>query len=253
MRTIIITPAIFLSASILAGCAATEAPAKPGTDELAGEGNDGEQPKADAAHDSFGFVAIEKSGAFQCNNPLSCLNYQLTRPNRSTIKCNDDQYHESCAVHAVEWTLKGLSQSQADQIEAALEREAQDPSLGVQVLAKGDFQIAVDFLTFIPTEVWLAQKVDGNTNGTFVRMFDRGIECVTAPCPVDEEDRLNSSRTMNIDGIDFGNTSGSLQDKVNTALTSPDGVILAGERMDRSEVSFTTELRSADQVFLRLQ
>jgi hypothetical protein len=58
---------------------------------------------------------------------------------------------------------------------------------------------------------------------------------------------------MNIEGIFFGDTSDVLQNRVNTALTSPDGVILAGERMDRNEVSFTEELRSADQVFLRLQ
>jgi len=250
----IITPAIFLSASILAGCAQDAAPTTPGTDELGGEnGQDGETPKADAAHDNFGFVAVEKSGAFQCNNPLTCVSYELTRPNRSTIKCNDGEYHDQCAVKAVSWTSAGLTQAQADKVEAAIEREAMDPSLGVQVLVKGDFKIYVDFLAFVPTEVWLAQKADGNTSGTFVRVFDRGVRCITAPCPTFEEGRLNSSRQMNIDGIDFGDTSDSLQEKAYTATTSPDGVILAGERTDRSAVSFVEELRTADQVFLRLQ
>lgn len=76
----IITPAVFLSASILAGCAQDAAPATPGTDELAGESaQDGETPEADAAHDNFGFVAVEKSGAFQCNNVLTCVSYELSR------------------------------------------------------------------------------------------------------------------------------------------------------------------------------
>jgi len=50
----IITPAIFLSASILAGCAQDAALTAPGDDELAGENNDGETPNAGAAHDNVG-------------------------------------------------------------------------------------------------------------------------------------------------------------------------------------------------------
>jgi hypothetical protein len=249
----IITPAIFLSASILAGCAQDAAPTAPGNDELAGENNDGETPKADAAHDNFGFLAVEKSGAFQCNNPLTCVSYELSRPNRSTIKCNDGEYHDQCGVKAIAWD-KVLTQEQAERVEAAIEREAMDPSIGVQVLVKGEYKIYVDFLAFEPTEVWIAQKKAGNTDGTFVRIFDRGIRCITAPCPVYEEGRLNSSRQMNIDGIDFGDdTSESLIEKIENATTSPDGVILVGERTHHSAASFVDELRTADQVFLPLK
>jgi hypothetical protein len=237
----IITPAIFLSASILAGCAQDAAPTAPGNDELAGETNDGEAPKADAAHDNFGFMAVEKTDAFQ-----------LSRPNRSTIKCNDGEYHDACGVQSIAWD-KLLTKAQTTKVEAAIERQAMDPSLGVQVLVKGEYKVYGDFVAFEPTEVWLAQKTDGNTDGTFVRLFDRGIRCITAPCPQYEEGRLNSSRQMNIDGIDFGDTSDSLQEKIYTATTSPDGVILAGERTHHSAVSFVDELRTADQVFLRLK
>jgi hypothetical protein len=253
--TRIITPAIFLSASILAGCAADHAPTVPGTDELGGEnGQDGETPKADAAHDNFGFIAVEKSGAFDCKSPLTCISYELSRPNRSTIKCNDGAYHDQCGVKDVVWDKAGLTQKQQDQVEAAIEREAQDPSLGVQVLVKGDFKIYVDFLAFEPTEVWLAQKATGSTDGTFVRVFDRGIRCITAPCPVYEEGRLNSSRQMNIDGIDFGDSAeDALQETVYDATTKADGVILAGERTTRGAGTLAEKLRTADQVFLPLK
>ena len=54
----LITPAIFLSASILAGGAADEAPAVTGTEELGGEhGQDGEAPKAAAARDNLRLIA----------------------------------------------------------------------------------------------------------------------------------------------------------------------------------------------------
>src|SRR5437879_1805952 len=46
-----------------AGCAADTA-TQPAADELGGENGDGEAAKADAAHDTFGFVAVEKDGAF---------------------------------------------------------------------------------------------------------------------------------------------------------------------------------------------
>ena len=250
--TRMITPAIFLSASILAGCAADPAPTQPGTDELAGESSqDGETPKADAAHDNFGFVAVEKSGAFDCKNPLTCVSYELTRPNRSTIQCNDGAYHDECGVKAIAWDKAGLTSKQQQTVEAAIEAEAHDPSIGVQVLVKGQYRIYVDFLAFEPTEVWLAAKANGSTNGTFVRVFDRGIRCITAPCPQYEEGRLNSSREMAIDGIDFGtDTSDSLQSKVYDATTAANGVILVGDRTTRSAVSFTEKLRTADQVFL---
>jgi len=184
----------------------------------------GEAPKADAAHDNFGFMAVEKTDAFR-----------LSRPNRSTIKCNDGEYHDACGVQAIAWD-KLLTKAQMTKVEAAIERQAKDPSLGVQVLVKGEYKVYGDFVAFEPTEVWLAQKTDGNTDGTFVRLFDRGIRCITAPCPQYEEGRLNSSRQMNIDGIDFGDTSDSLQEKIYTATTSPE----TGE--NSSETAFTDSI-----------
>ncbi|MBV8757743.1 MAG: hypothetical protein JO257_10720 [Deltaproteobacteria bacterium] len=249
MKKRIITPAIFLSAQILAGCTSSEAPTQPGSDELAGEtSQDGETPKADAAHDNFGFIAVEKSGAFDCHNPLTCISYELSRPNRSTIQCNDGAYHDQCGVKAINWDKAGLTSKEQQSVESAIEREAQDPSIGVQVLVKGQYKIYVDFLAFEPTEVWLAAKANGTTDGTFVRIFDRGIRCITAPCPQYEEGRLNSSREMPIDGIDYADDN-SLQDKVYEQTTQPDGIIVVGERTTRGTGRLQEKLRTADQVF----
>jgi hypothetical protein len=54
----IITPAIFLSASILAGCTTSSSGTTPGDDELAGEIGDGEQANADGI-DTFGVYTAQ--------------------------------------------------------------------------------------------------------------------------------------------------------------------------------------------------
>src|SRR6185503_15219052 len=109
---------LFLS---LGACAAqTPSTLSPGDDELAGENNDGEAAKADAAHDSFGFVSIHKVANPQ-PNPLIGANYSLERINRSTMKCNDGAYHATCGVHAINWG--NLSQTQQDKLEQMLSDE----------------------------------------------------------------------------------------------------------------------------------
>ena len=247
-----LTIATLLTSTVFAGCAGQDAPTTPGTDELAGEtGQDGEAAKADAAHDNFGFMAVEKSGAFDCHELLSCTRYELSRPNRTTIKCNDGQYASQCGVHAINWDKAGLTQTQITKVEAAIQREAQDPSIGVQVLVKGTYEIHVDFLAFQATEVWLAQRQGGNDAGTFVRIFDNGIRCIKAPCPEFEEGRLNSSRQLATEGFDFGaGISDALQARTYDATSKPDGVIVVGDRTMRNEVSFSETLRTVNQVYL---
>lgn len=243
--------ALLLSSTITA-CAAQDVATQPGNDELAGEnGQDGDAAKADAAHDNFGFIAVEKSGAFDCQSPLHCIQYNLTRVNRTTIQCNDGQYHDKCGVKSIVWSKAGLSDAQAATVQAAIDREAHDPTLGVQVLVKGSYRIYVDFLAFEPSEVWLAQVPAGSANGTFVRVFDRGIRCITAPCPQFEEDRLNSNRSMVIDAIDYPSVmQDSLQEQVYAATTSADGVIIAGDRTTHTQGRYIEKFRSINQVYL---
>ena len=232
----------------LGACATNQGTLEPGSDPLAGEAGDGDQAKADAAHDTFGYLAVHKVGTV--TNPLFGTAYNLQRANRSTTMCQDGAYHAQCGVHAMMWESMGLSQTQVDKIEAALQREIDDPSVGTQVIVKGSYKILVDFSGFEPTEIWVAQLSGGNDSGTFVQVFDRGIRCVTAPCPTFEEDKLNSTKTANIEGLDFGDSAtDSLQEKVDTATTTS-GAIVVGDRETRSAVSFVDELRSVNQVYL---
>ena len=223
----------------------------PGTDELAGESS-ADDAKADSpynVHDVQGYLAVTKTGT--CTNPITCAPYQLTRVNRATVMCNDGQYHDSCTVKAINFSVLGLSQDQQDAIEAALDAQNADPSIGTQVLVKGTYKIYVDFLAFEASEVWMAQMPSGSTDaGTWVLLSDTGLRCF-GDCKEVREEKLNSTRAMAINGMDFGDSfDQQLQIAIGTQERTTQGVIVVGERTEGvGETGATTELRSIDQAF----
>jgi len=244
MRTSIFASLLLAS---LGACAAQDnSNIQPADDELAGETGDGEQPKADAAHDTFGFVTIHKNTDPNVN-PLFGARYNLERTGRSTIKCNDGSYHATCGVHAINWG--NLSQTQQDKLEKLLSDEESGARLGAQVIVKGQFKIYVDFSAFEVSEVWAAQLAGGSDDGTFVQLFDNNIRCITAPCPTIEEDKLNSSKTVNTEGLswDDSGASSSLKTKVSAAIGST-GAIVVGDRV--TETALRNTLRTVHQVYL---
>ena len=244
----------FLFASTLLGACATDAQqTQPGNDELAGETGDGESPKADGT-DNFGFLALQKTGAFTCQG-LNCVQYRVTRANRSTVGCFDGIYRTSCEFQAVAWDTMKLAQDKVDAVEAAIQREAEDPTIGTQVLVRGTWKNYVEMTAFVPTEVWIAGKANGDDSGTFVRIVDKNIRCITAPCPTFEEGRLSSSRSMLISGLDFGITAkNSIEDafeaRVYDALETAEGAIVVGNRSTTGSGYKLERYRTVGQVYL---
>ena len=224
-----------------------------GTDPLAGD-TSADDAKADGpynVHDVQGYLAVTKTGA--CTNPITCAPYQLTRVNRATVTCNDGQSHEQCTVKAISYGALGLSQDQQDAIEAALDAQNADASIGTQVIVKGQFRIYVDFLAFEASEVWMAQMPNGSTDsGTWVLLSDTGLRCF-GNCAAVREEKLNSSRADAINGMDFGDGfDQQMQIAIGTQERAAQGVIVVGERTEgvgEGPGNYTTELRSVDQAF----
>jgi hypothetical protein len=163
------------------------------------------------------------------------------------MKCVDGTFHDSCAVHTVLWNI---SQTQSDKIEAALQRQLQNPALGVQVLVKGRFQIATDFLLFSASEVWAAQVPTGNSNGTFVQIFEDHQQCITAPCPTYEENKLNSALTAATEGFAFtSKVSSTLRNRA-TVMAADTGVVVAGGRGTFVMAGGTALYRYTNQIYL---
>jgi hypothetical protein len=249
-----------LGSTLVAACATDATGTTPGEDELAGDnGNDGSKADEGALQDTFGIYTAQKIGAFECNGLGSCTHVDLASAGRSTTTCADGSKAAACSVKYLDFSVLGLTTSQASAATAKLQASAATPEIGPQLLVRGKFvtstqQQGGDAVTFQVTELWAAQLADTTTDGTFVMLRDAGIRCITAPCPSLNENRINSTRNLNIDGIDWPEgLSSSLQGKIYDATTKVDGVILAGDRTHGVENGKTTNLRTVNQAFLRVK
>jgi hypothetical protein len=248
-----------LGSTLLAACATDAGTTTPGEDELAGDnGNDGTKADENALQDTFGIYTAQKVGAFECNGLGSCTHVDLASAGRSTTTCADGSKAAACSVKFLDFTALGLTTSQASAATAKLQASAATPEIGPQLLVRGKFvtttQQSGDAVTFQVTELWQAQLADAATDGTYVMLRDAGIRCITAPCPSLNENRINSTRNLNIDGIDWPEEMAtSLQSKIYDATTKVDGVILAGDRTHGKENGKTTNLRTVNQAFLRVK
>jgi uncharacterized protein DUF6748 len=255
-----------LSASLFA-CTTDTSGTTIGNDELGDEAGDGEVAKADA-QDNFGFVEIRKIGAFECNGVGSCTHLELNRANRTSTTCADGSAAAACEVRTLDMSAMKLSSAKVDAVFAALQKSAVDPSVGTQVLARGVFvhgtnptQPGIDWVTFKPSELWVAQMDNGSTDGTFVRVNDNGRRCFEPPCEATHEGRLNSVKAMDVDGLDWPpefadkliTSPGWLPNRVNAAMDTADGAIVVGYRTHGTIMHLPTTLRSVNQVYLRVE
>lgn len=262
MRTTILASLTFAS---LTACTATTAPTTvPADDELAGESGDGEAPKADG-YDTFGIYTAQKIGAFECNGAGSCTHVELARANRSTTTCADGKPAASCEVRTLDFSNLGLAADKLALVTGKLQASAATPELGPQLLVRGKYVHGTnptvqgaDWVTFQVSEVWVAQLDHGTLDGTFVMLRDSNIRCITAPCPATAEGRVNSSKAMNIDGMDWSATdttsalSADPEGDALAATSEPDGLIVNGTRTHAASGPAAT-YRAVGQSFLRVK
>lgn len=257
MRTL----SLFFIASSLLACT-TDSGTTPGDDELAGDnGNDGDKADENSLQDTFGIYTAQKVGAFECNGLGSCTHVDLASAGRSTTLCADCTKAATCSVRYLDFSQMTLKASTKTKVDQKLQASAATPEIGAQLMVRGKYvhgtnptQQGVDWVTFQVTEVWVAQLPNAVTEGTFVMMRDAGIRCITAPCPSLNENRINSTRNMNIDGIDWpADISEANQDRIYTATTQRDGVILAGERTHGTQNGKPTTFRTINQAFVLAQ
>lgn len=98
-----------LAWSLVTGCTAQE------TDELAGEGEDGEAGKADGTG-AFTYFQVAP-------DPGSPSGFVVSRPNRSTIKCGsatDAETRASCFARSISWSGTGVAAADATSYEERL-------------------------------------------------------------------------------------------------------------------------------------
>jgi hypothetical protein len=258
----------FVFTSLIVGCTdGGSSGTTLGDDELGGEnGQDGETAKADGI-DTFGIYTAQKVGAYECNGAGSCTHVTLARPNRTTTLCADGKTKDSCDVRYLDFSKLGLSSTKLDEVSKQLQASAADPSIGAQLLVRGKYihgtnplYPTLDWVTFQVTELWSAQISDGNVDGTFVMVSDNGKKCFEPPCSATTEARVNSTRTMDVDGLDWSapydkviSNPSYLPNRVRAAMNQTDGAIVVGYRTHGTIMHLPTTLRSVEQVFLRVK
>jgi hypothetical protein len=150
----------------------------------------------------------------RCVSPL-CGGYFVRRVNLSSSRCVDGRLKRECYVAEIDWN-------------------GQPENDGGEMLVRGAL-VAKRFGRFgnlgelRVSESW--KSIGSNQPvGTFYLARDRGVRCITFPCPTHYEAKLNSSFSRNIAGVNLDGAALGENDApvVYAAMTGPDGVIVTG-------------------------
>ena len=174
----------------------------------------------------------------RCVSPL-CGGYFVKRVNLSSTRCANGRYMAECYVAEIDWN----GQPAVEQGHPALLRG----SLAEKVY--GNFgKLGV----LRVTESWQAAS-DNTPTGSFYRVKDRGLRCVTFPCPTHYEAKLNSTVGRDIAGVDLNSASATdnISAEASAAMTSADGILVAAEHVRVKGPAGRAETLKASQFYVR--
>lgn len=147
----------------------------------------------------------------RCISPL-CGGYFVKRVNQSRTRCANGRWMSECYVAEIDWNGQ----------------QEVDPG---KALVRGDV-VARRFPRFgnlgalRVTESWQSSS-DRPATGTFFRVRDRGVRCITHPCLSHTARRLNLNVTTNVAGVDLAAADADGSEAA-AAMTNPEGVMVAG-------------------------
>jgi hypothetical protein len=144
-----------------------------------------------------------------------CGGYFVSAVNQSQTRCFNGRYQKQCYVAEVDWRDQP-SVEQRNAVVRGVLGTMTHPNFG----KLGTLQV---------TESWSAAS-DGVFAGTFYRVRDLGVRCITHPCPTHEEAKLNSTSKRKIAGVDL-TAAGAGEEQLGRAteaMTAPEGIIVAG-------------------------
>src|SRR5882672_3810339 len=150
----------------------------------------------------------------RCVSPL-CGGYFVKRVNTSSTRCANGRFMNECYVAEIDWH----GQPETD-IAHLLVRGSIVARRYGQFGSLGELRVSESWMTIS----------DNQPVGTYYLVRDRGVRCITFPCPTHHEAKLNSSFSRNIAGVNLegaglGENNAPV---VNAAMTGSDGVIVTG-------------------------
>jgi hypothetical protein len=189
----------------------------------------------------------------KCASPL-CGGFFITALNRGVMTCSDGSKSESCYVAKIDWHDTGLDPDQIREMEAAtangrvivLGRTApfRYPYITPDRTAPLRDSFFDGMWLLDAALVWEAAS-DNEPDGTFVRVEDSGIRCITEPCFSLRATLLNRyrARTVRLSGLDLSG-AGARPEQLEAARHAlSDGMLLVAGKMSR-KASWTTNGRT---------
>ncbi|HKY30261.1 MAG TPA: DUF6748 domain-containing protein [Pyrinomonadaceae bacterium] len=175
----------------------------------------------------------------RCASPL-CGGYFVKRVNYPRTRCANGRLAPECYVAEIDW-----GQQPEIETRGALLRGNVVPKFFPRFGNLGAFRVS---------ESWQAAS-DAQPSGTFYRLKDRGVRCITYPCPTHHEAKLNTKIHANVAGADL-NGSGANEDLIaeaSQAMTEIDGILVAGTHAPVTGPGGRSRQVKASQFYLRAQ
>src|SRR6185503_1454534 len=192
-------------------------------------------PEVDSLASTSSFYTIRRD-VRRCASPM-CGGFFIQLVNQSRTRCHNGRFMKECYVAEIQWAGQ------------------QQPETGALVrgsISQRDYGRRQLFGVLQAREVWLPAS-NNSASGNYFRVRDRGIRCIAAPCETHHEARLNSGASRNIAGIDLSGAGASdqAQGDATTAMTSPEGVLVAGVHSRVTEPAGRSQMLKATQFYLR--
>lgn len=194
MRTRFVFIALSLSL-FAAACADDMEPGLEGEDDIDSSVASAEGLKGDGLASTATYFFIKRDTR-KCAAPM-CGGYFVNRVNRSWTKCHDGAWRNACYVASLD-TKKtmGLAEDEAQALDSAIFEGS--------VVVRGDIKPVrvgnVATAQFIPSEAWHAATKNAPA-GTFYRVTDKQIVCITTPCASFHEAMLNSTTSQDVHSV----------------------------------------------------
>ena len=215
----------FLFASIVAmGSVAcvTAADSEPNVDEVA----HAEQEIAvdsETTIDASTYYIVTRPDFRRCAWPM-CGGYFVKRVNQATTKCADGVWRDECHVVDLDTSDLGVDDVDADKFGSTFSQGFGLVRGRLKAVSLG-FAVAD---TLIATDAWVAEAASVPT-GSFYALTSSGIQCITFPCPVLHEQKLNTRNAQNIAAVDLA-ASGASERQVDAGFEElwSRGILVAG-------------------------
>lgn len=179
-----------------------------------------------ASPSNAGYYLVTRRDFRRCAAP-ACGGVFVKRVNAPTTTCADGSKQAECYVSAISFPGMNLS----DREEAELRAKVENGTALIKARQYKSKQNGTTYGTLKANEGWIG-ATGSAIDGTFLRVADNGLRCITAPCPSTTAYTLNSSDSHNVVNVGLANTIApaepALLERAQNALVTKEGVLVAG-------------------------